>query len=429
MNDKIKNLIAELTKEEEPKPAPKPEDEVEKKATSMASDLSDKIAAKITESLTKSFNLKQETKPEVKAKAKKVSEVNSLLNTKVEVNETKFPVYRSSKTGKTFEITKSQGLDIGKWFKAVVSRDRTKSMELYKEIENKYSRKDGLEPMNETTAADGGVLVPTLLANTIIAIRDDVSVIRPRASTYSLDGQAGYVWDLPYEIGRPKVYWTAEQAQKGSTSATFGKTTFTLNMLAAIMSFTKQLNEDTPFSLSQIIAKQFGMAMAREEERAFILGAGTTEPTGLASYTPIAQINGGSDLQYDNINNAVYAMGQGYRQGSVWIMNANRISLIRGLKDSQNRPLFMDSLTQSQAPRVLGYEVLENNNVANNRIYFCNLEFYWVVTKGGLAIDTSDQAYVSGKSLWEHNLTAVRAEERLDGQLVDTRALVAITNP
>src|SRR3990172_9266642 len=97
-------------------------------------------------------------------------------------------------------------------------------------------------------------------------------------------------------------------------------------------------------------------------------------------------------------------------------------------------------LYSPRTPSVLGIPVIENNDLSEKTIYLCDLGYYWIGTSRGLSIDVATEATIGGfvdsvnlaknqpgHNLWERNEIAVRAEERIDGELVTTRALATIT--
>jgi HK97 family phage major capsid protein len=199
----------------------------------------------------------------------------------------------------------------------------------------------------------------------------------------------------------------------------------------------------------QIVSQELARVIAKAEDAAFASGSGTGQPTGIDTYAPIYTVAAGGALAFNHFHSAFYGMPQSYREGKglVWLMHRNNILLTAGLSDTVGRPIFdnlnpMSNLTNStRTPQVLGIPVIENNDISEKTIYLVDLDYYWIAQSRKLSIDIATEAtiggtidmakgagyYVAGNNLWERNEIAVRAEEKIDGELVTTRALTTIT--
>lgn len=289
--------------------------------------------------------------------------------------------------------------------------------------------REKLQVLSEGTAADGGYLVPEEWANQIIEKRDDVTIIRPRATTIQMTTDTLH---LPQLATKPHVYWTAEKSVKSTSTATFDEITFTPYTLAVIIVLTKQLVADAsvglPSGIINYVTNLVVRAIATEEDRVFLTGAGTTQPTGLSAYTFGATVSAANALTGDHIISAYYKLGMAYRADAVWIMNSRVIANIKGLKDTTNRYLFSDALTAGGYPTLLGRPVLESNQIGSSTIYLGDLKAYYIAQREGISMMQSEEATVGGYSMFERNEVAVRVEERLDGELTDVNAFVSITS-
>ncbi len=334
-------------------------------------------------------------------------------------NDPKMKVYTTRK-GKDVELFKSDVENLGKWFQSFLKKDYTKMGE--------YHQK--LEPLIEGSASEGGYLVPTVLYNTIIDILEDAAVVKPRAFVIDMTGMKTNQLNIDSIATKPIVQWGSENADKSTSSMTFGQISLTPYKLAAIVPLSTELRDDAPFNIVQIISKAFADAVAKAEDQAFINGSGSGRPTGLTTYTLGATLDAGGALSFDHINSIYWKVPQAYRNRGYWIMNSRTIAVVSNLKDSQNRPLLLESgiITEPGIPALKGRPVLEQNDLASATILFGDLQAYWIGQKMPMTIDTADQATVAGVNLWERNLIAVRVEERVDGELAVTRAFGSITN-
>lgn len=284
-----------------------------------------------------------------------------------------------------------------------------------------------LQVHSEGTAANGGFLVPEAWNSTLIEDRRDATVIRPRATVVPVTVDTFHV---PQLATRPKVYWTNEAAVKSTSTATFSEITLTPYVLAVIVVVTRQLAADAVVggNVISLLTKLIVQAIAEEEDNVFIGGSGSGRPTGINTYTFAKSTNAGGAISGDHIISTFYGLGQQYRNRAYWLMNPRTMSAVKGLKDSNNRYLFDGALTSEGFPTLQGRPVLESNHVPASDIYFGDLSAYWIAEREGISVLTSEQATIAGISMFERNEIALRVEERIDGELTDTRAFAEITN-
>jgi len=381
------------------------EKEIEKEAQALSKSIVDKVSALLSGNKTS-----QAVKDKMAAIGAK----------KIDPNGEKLKLF-TKKNGKSVEIDKELGGDMGKWFQALLRKDTAGLKDYYMKW----------EPLNETTAAEGGRLVPVALYNVLIDIMEDVAVIKPRANVIDMTSMKTNQLNLDSVLTKPVVQWGSEQAVKATSSMTFNQISLTPYKLAAIVPVTTELIQDSPFAVIQIVAKALADGVVKAEERAFAIGSGTGQPTGFSTgYTPVWTVDAAGAVSIDHIQGAYWHMPSYYRTRAYWLANQIAISILAELKDTTNRPILLESgiITEPGIPALKGRPVLEQNDLASNAIYFCDLSQYYIGMKLPMTIDVADQATVAGYNLWERNMVAVRVEERVDGELVTTRALTSITN-
>lgn len=294
-------------------------------------------------------------------------------------------------------------------------------------LENDHTK---LDHLSEGTNADGGFLVPAEYANDFVRDRRDAVVMRAAGATQIKTTAATF--NVPSLSTRPRMYWAAELASKSSTSASFANITLTPYTLAAIMTASNQVLADAKIggSLVSVITDLMTQAIAEFEDRAFFVGSGSGQPTGLNSYT-FTEISLGLTTTATELISGMFRLGQGYRSRAVWFMNGRVLGAIRSLADSQNRPIFIDVMSD-EAPnmvgKLLGRPVYEQNDLESSSIFFGDPSYYWIADNGTVSVKISEEASVGGVSAFERNFTAIRVEERVDGELTLANAFIEFTN-
>lgn len=283
-----------------------------------------------------------------------------------------------------------------------------------------------LNVQDSATATEGGNLIPVILHNVIVPLVEDMAVIRPNATV--LDMTNIKTLDIPTILGKPIMTINGENVAKGTSSMDFGKFTLTPYNLAAIVTLTTDLVDYAAFDLVKLLTQAFAEATAKAEDKLFMTGTGSSQPTGIDNYTFAKTINAGGNIQFTHLLQAYFGVTQAHRSVGSWIMDNESLVAVSSMTDDQGRPILdMGTLATTGFPNIKGRPVYENNDI-NNKIFFGNLKAYWIGASRGLRIDISKEATIRSTNLWEKNLMAVRAEEKIDGEVADVRAFAEIGN-
>lgn len=380
---------------------PNEDEEVEKLAQSLA----DSVTAKI-DPILKAL---EEKKPTVEKTHDKKFIVDKVLGKKTpeELAEIKVEITSRKSAGKKItEVT-------------------AKTVHFVEALVNNNVEK--LQILSEGTAADGGYLVPDEFANMIVEDIRDLNVMRQIATVMSTNSDTLH---LPSLAGRPKAAWRAEKAVKATSTANFGEQVFTPYSLAVIVGLTNELVADASLgvngSIVDYVAGLMAQSLAEKEEEAFWTGDGSGKPTGITQYS-LRDVAITSGTAGDAIRAAFMRTPQGYRNRGVYVGNSVTLERVANLKDSQGNYLLSrlaDGVTQTLAGRPY-YEV---NFLSSGTLLFGDFSYYTIVDREGVSVRVSDEATVAGSSAFEKNLTYVRVEKRVDGELTLPAAITKVTN-
>jgi len=287
--------------------------------------------------------------------------------------------------------------------------------------------KQKLQLLTEGTGAAGGFLVPEEFANIVIEDRQDATVMRGLATVIPVTTDT---FHLPSQATRPKAFWRSEGAVKSTTTATFGENVLTPYSLAAIVGLSNELIADASIGgpIVSMVARQMAQALAMEEDKAFWVGSGSGQPTGIDTYT-FTTISGGitDATRADAIKTAFFRLPQAYRSAASFVFNKNTLAKIATLKDTTNNYL-LQRLGDDPTVKLLGRPVYEQNDIGDGKGWFGDYSYYYIADRQGITVDTSTEATVASQSAFERNLTYVRVEERVDGELTLTNPIVEFSS-
>ncbi len=282
-----------------------------------------------------------------------------------------------------------------------------------------------LQTLVEGTGARGGYLVPEDFVNIVIEDRRDLTVMRGLATVLPVSTDTIHIPNLS---SRPRAFWRSEAAVKSTTTVDFGETVLTPYSLAAIVGLSNELVADAALggSIVNLVAGYMARALAEEEDKAFWTGNGSGRPTGIDNYsfntiTATATDSGRADA----IIQSIFRLNQGYRNNAVFVANRNTWAKVATLKDSQNNYLLSD-LGSASSPTLRGLGTREQNDLPDGKMFVGDFSYYYIADRQGITVDISREATVASQSAFERNLTFVRVEERVDGELTLTAPIVEI---
>jgi len=230
-------------------------------------------------------------------------------------------------------------------------------------------------------------------------------------------------------LNRPKIYWTAENAAKTTTTASFGQPQLVARKAAAIIYSSDELIEDsTEFDVVRLIIDLFAEAITEEEDRVILRGNGTTEPSGISTAVTnsvIASVTCSGNLDFDDILEVEYALKSKYRKGATFLIHPTNMKELRKIKDNQGRYIYEESRVPGQPATLLGYPVVEKYDVPESAIYFGNWKLaYWLGDRKKMAVKISNDT----TQAFTQDMTAIRVVMRLGGTVVLGEAAKALTS-
>ena len=156
---------------------------------------------------------------------------------------------------------------------------------------------------------------------------------------------------------------------------------------------TEELLADSMYPVDAMLARAVGIAFGAAEEKHFLIGDGTGEPTGIFNKTADKTTAGATALTKDELIEITYGLARQYRDGAVWMMNDSTALYIAKLKldvtTSGSTPYFWTDAVAGEPARLLGYPVFTNSNIegltaTKKSIAFGNPREYVIGERGAL---------------------------------------------
>lgn len=269
-----------------------------------------------------------------------------------------------------------------------------------------------VKALAEGVAADGGNLFPDEFSSEIVRSLTEGNRVRSLVRVITMRRD---VFIVPTNATRPKVYWTAENAAKTTTTATFAQATLTARKAAAILYASDELIEDsTEIDVVNLIISLFAEAIGMEEDRVLLAGNGSTEPTGIVTATWGSTTNSGN-ISFDNMLDLIYSLKQQYRPGASFLVHPTNVKELRKLKDTTGQYLWQNPATVGAPATFSGYPLYEFYDIPEAKIFFGNWKLaYWMGDRKAMTVKISNDT----ETAFTKDQTAIRVVFRIAGNQV-----------
>lgn len=274
-------------------------------------------------------------------------------------------------------------------------------------------RENAASGQNETTAADGGVLLtPTVTMNLLKSVREQ-SFFVPKARKLNVGPNSNSI-EMPYwpnkdrsEAGRyggAKAYWMNEAEQYTPTKTQFATRSIKLAKLGALGYATEEILRDSTY-LESIMTDAFVSAMVWEADEAIYLGAGTVEgstarPLGMLNSSNKALVTVAKEADQAagtvtaaNVLAMWNAMSPENRSKAMWIINPDLetqlMQMVMGAGETYGQFVYMPPNGLSAQPygTLFGRPVVPNEHATAagslGDISFVDPgEYFWIERDG-----------------------------------------------
>ena len=212
------------------------------------------------------------------------------------------------------------------------------------------------------TAGNNGVIVPTSIAQKVIARAYEMSSVLKDATKYNTKGNLNipvYGADGSNDI---TMAYQEEFTELESKVGKFTSVSLGNHLAGALAKVSKSLVANTDIDLENTIINLMAESVARFEERECLIGTeGKVE--GLRGVTLNVVTASATVLTADDLIKAKNKVKKGFRKNAKWIMSNDTLTAIELMKDKEERFIYREDLTGEFDGYVLGYPVEISDNM------------------------------------------------------------------
>ncbi len=229
--------------------------------------------------------------------------------------------------------------------------------------QRQMEQRDGLT----TTTTAGGFTIPALffadLQNSLLAYGG----ARKMARILTTDtGQSLPIPTADDTTNKAQII-SEGSAMTSPQDLTFGQVAVATFMYRSLIPITMELLQDSAFNMEAWIKEALVTRLGRGTNVHFTTGSGSGQPKGFIPASS-SGVTGSSatSISTDDLIDLEHSVDPAYRVGpSVgWQMNDGTLKVLKKLKDSQNRPLWIAGFTMHEPDTINGYPYVINQDMA-----------------------------------------------------------------
>lgn len=266
--------------------------------------------------------------------------------------------------------------------------------------------------------SEGGYLVPDEYESQLIQALEETNVLRKYCHVINTSyGDR----KIPVVASHGSASWMDEEGLFNESDDSFTQVTLAAYKVGTMLKVSDELLNDSYFNLEAYIASEFARRIGAAEEESFLLGNGSSRPTGLLNATGGAGVGvtaaSATAITIDEVIDLYHSLKSVYRKNATFVVNDATVKAIRKLKDGQGQYIWQPSLSAGTPDMILNCPVLVSQYMptiasAAKPIVFGDLKYYWIADRQGRTFKRLNELYAANGQV------GFLASQRLDGKLI-----------
>lgn len=274
---------------------------------------------------------------------------------------------------------------------------------------------------------DGGYLVPDEFEKQLIQKLQEANIMRSISHVIQTNNGEH---KIPVIASEGTAAWLDEEAAYTESNTQFSQVSLSAHKLGTLIKVSEELLNDSAFDLMSYLSGEFGRRLGNAEEKAFLIGTGTNQPTGILNDTNGASAGSTAAkadvLTFDDLIDLFYSLKTPYRQNAVFLMSDDTVKNIRKLKDKNDQYIWQPSTQAGQPDRILNRPVYTSPYMPTlaasaKPILFGDFNYYWIADRQGRTFKRLNELYaVNGQ-------VGFLGSQRVDAKLILPEAVKTLS--
>lgn len=243
-----------------------------------------------------------------------------------------------------------------------------------------------------SSSTDTAAVLPTATLNEIISKARTMGGLLAECRAFNVPTKIA----IPVGTPATKAAWHTEGAAVETEKPTIASVTFDGYEILKIFSISAKVRTMSIAAFEAYLVQELTACVMECIADALVNGTGSGQGTGLESITWTDKTNAvkiatSASMTYADVVTLVGLLPRGYSQGAKFAMNnATLYNQFYGMVDANKRPIFVADPKTDNVGKILGFEVVIDDNITNNDVYFGNYAKYMGYNMpDGIVIETS----------------------------------------
>lgn len=243
-------------------------------------------------------------------------------------------------------------------------------------------------------SGNSSAILPTTTLNEIISKARTMGGLMGECRAFNMPTGIS----IPVATPAAKAAWHTEGAAVDAESVTTAAVTFSGYEIVKIFSISVKAKTMSIAAFESYIVTELTNCVMETIADALVNGTGSAQGTGLLTgitwdATNALTFSKTAGLTYIDVVKAAGTLKRGYANGAKWAMNNHTLyNSFYGLTDTTGRPVFIADPKAESIGKVLGFDVVVDDNLADDVILFGNFQYMAYNMPGGIMLETSRES-------------------------------------
>lgn len=211
---------------------------------------------------------------------------------------------------------------------------------------------------------NGASTVPTTIAKRIIDTAVDMCPILAGAEVYHEKGALKIPkWTKANSTHDVTVAYATEFTPLTADSGKFTSVDLGGYLAGALVLIGKSVINSSAINVTQFVINKIAEKVAQFLEQELLKGSGSSAAQGAVKTSNVVTTGTALSIGLDDLIELQSAVKQKYQKNACWTMNSKTFTVIKQLKDGDNRPLIQPDVTTEFPFRLLGKPVYLSDNM------------------------------------------------------------------
>lgn len=249
-----------------------------------------------------------------------------------------------------------------------------------------------------STSGNTAAVLPTTTLNEVISKARTIGGLMAECRAFNVPTKIA----IPVGTPSTKASWHTEGAAVETEKPTIASVTFDGYEILKIFSISAKVRTMSIAAFEAYLVQELTACVMECIADALVNGTGSAQGTGLESITwadtgasiNAVKVAANASATYANVVKLVSLLKRGYSMGAKFAMNnATLYNVFYGMVDANGKPIFVADPKTDNVGKILGFEVVVDDNIADNDVYFGNYAKYMGYNiPDGIVVETSRES-------------------------------------